>query len=146
MLPRPSISVELFHQWFDDNFFIPKKDVSAVSWQDTIDMLFDGSVAAAIIPSKLKDLYPNLMTLSTSRKIQGPTFMASPHVSKEVADKFTLALLSMNNNSNAFEVLSELNTEGFMPIDLDEFLKVKNDFPFVFNNTNIQRNALIASE
>lgn len=134
MISRPSYAVELFHQWFDNDFSSPKKHVTSISWQDTIEDLFHGSVDAAIVPEQLKKLYPNLVTILKSKDIQGPTFMASPHVPKEVVDDFNLALLLMNNNPKANHVLSELNTHGFMPVDLNKFKKIKKDFPYIFNN------------
>ena len=113
MLPSPSLATTYFKQWFTDLFEAPKKDISALSWQETVEIVFDGGAQAAIVPNWMFNLYPNFSSLIESKKTPGATFTASPKVEKEVVDKFRSVLLSMGENDSAYDVLVELNTKGF---------------------------------
>ncbi len=127
MLPNPSLASIYFKQWFTDLFASPKKDVTALSWQEAVEIVFDGSAQAAIVPNWMFNLYPNFASLIESKKIPGSTFTVSPNVPQEVADVFQNALLSLQDDETAFDVLVELNTEGFVKhneVDYEEALKL----------------------
>lgn len=113
MLPSPSFASVYFEQWFTDLFSAPNKDVTALSWQETVEIVFDGSADAAIVPNWMYNLYPNFVSLLNSKDIPGTTFMASPKVPAAVVEKFQKALLSLIDDEAAYDVLVELNTEGF---------------------------------
>jgi len=129
MLPSPSLATIYFKQWFTDLFATPIKDISALSWQESIEIIFDGSAQAAIVPNWIFNLYPNFSTLIESKKIPGATFTASPNLSQEVVDKVQSALLSMKENNSAYNVLVELNTEGFKTPNPDEFTSLSDLLP-----------------
>ncbi len=112
MLPKPSYANQLFNLWFTDLFSSPYKDVTALSWQDTVDSVFDETVDAAIVPSWMLNLYPNLTSLLSSKELPGSTFMASPNVPNDVIQKMKAALLSLADSQESYEVLVELNTQG----------------------------------
>jgi len=114
MLPNPSLASIYFTKWFTDLFATPKKDVTALSWQEAIEIVFDGSADAAIVPNWMFNLYPNFASLIESKKIPGSTFMASPNVPQEAINSFQDALLSLQTDDAAFDVLAELNTDGFV--------------------------------
>lgn len=113
MLPSPSLATIYYKQWFTDLFAAPIKDISALSWQESVEIVFDDSAQAAIVPNWMFNLYPNFSSLLESHKTPGVTFTASPEVPKEIADKFQAALLSMKDNDSAYDALVELNSEGF---------------------------------
>ena len=118
MLPSPSLATVYFNQWFTDLFSTPKKDVTALSWQETVEIVFDGSAQAAIVPDWMFNLYPNFASLQESKKIPGNTFMANPNVPIDVVESFQNALLTLIDDEAAYDVLVELNTEGFKkPVD-----------------------------
>jgi len=120
MLPSPSLGTIYFNQWFTDLFNTPKKDVTALSWQEAVDIVFEDSAQAAIVPNWLFNLYPNFASLSESDKIPGNTFMASPNLPDDVVELFQNALLTLIDDEAAYDVLVELNTEGFKkPEDID---------------------------
>ena len=121
MLPNPSLATIFFKQWFTDLFSAPNKDVTALSWQEAIEIVFDGSAKAAIVPDWMYNLYPNFTSLLQSESMPGSTFMASQNVPKDVVDSFKSALLSLKNDEAAYDVLVELNTEGFKPANIEEY-------------------------
>lgn len=127
MLPNPSLASVYFTNWFTDLFAAPKKDVTALSWQEAVEIVFDGSAEAAIVPNWMFDLYPNFASLKESKKVPGSTFMSSSNVPQDVVSSFQNALLSLQDDEAAFDVLVELNTEGFIKSDnasYDEVLKL----------------------
>jgi len=118
MLPSPSLATAYFKQWFTDLFAAPIKDITALSWQESVEIVFDGSAQAAIVPNWMYNLYPNFSSLIESKQTPGSTFTVSPNVPKEIADKFQSVLLSMKNDDQAYDVLVELNTSGFKEPEL----------------------------
>ena len=127
MLPSPSLASVFFNQWFTDLFAAPNKDVSALSWLEAVEIVFDGGAQAAIVPDWMFNLYPNFASLKQSANIPGTTFMASPNLPQDVVDNFQTALLSLQNDEAAYDVLVELNTEGFKKPNLkdyDELMKL----------------------
>jgi hypothetical protein len=71
MLPNPSLATIFFKQWFTDLFSAPDKDVTALSWQEAIEIVFDGSAKAAIVPDWMYNLYPNFTSLLQSESMPG---------------------------------------------------------------------------
>jgi len=132
MLPTPSLASIYFSQWFSDLFATPNKDVTALSWQETIEIVFDGSAEAAIVPGWMFDLYPNFASLIESEKIPGNTFMASPDLPPEIVELFQNALLSLIEDESAYDVLVELNTEGFKKPNPEEYKDLVKLLPRVF--------------
>lgn len=132
MLPTPSLASVYFNKWFTDLFAAPKKDVTALSWQESVEIVFDGSAEAAIVPNWMFDLYPNFASLIESEKIPGSTFMSSSNVPHDVVDSFQNALLSLQGDEAAFDVLVELNTEGFIKSDNASYDDVLKLAPGVF--------------
>ncbi|MBL4773437.1 MAG: PhnD/SsuA/transferrin family substrate-binding protein [Alcanivoracaceae bacterium] len=127
MLPSPSLASVFFNQWFTDLFAAPHKDVSALSWQEAVEIVFDGGAQAAIVPDWMFNLYPNFTSLIQSENIPGTTFMASPNIPKDVVENFQSALLSLQEDEAAYDVLVELNTEGFKkanPKEYEDLLKL----------------------
>jgi len=113
MLPSPSLASIYYSQWFTDLFASPRKDIRALSWQEAVEIVFDGMADAAIVPDWIYKLYPNFASLKKSKELPGSTFLVSPKVSNEVAEAFQKALLSLIDDDAAYDVLVELNTEGF---------------------------------
>jgi hypothetical protein len=121
MLPSPSLASVYFNTWFTDLFAAPKKDITALSWQESVEIVFDGSAQAAIVPNWMFNLYPNFASLIESEKIPGSTFMASSNVPADVVESFKTALLTLADDEAAYEVLVELNTEGFKQPKIEEY-------------------------
>ncbi len=122
MLPNPSLASIYFKQWFNDLFASPQKNVAALDWQETIDIVYDGEAQAAIIPHWMYNLYPNFVSLKQSPPIPGRTFMASPNVPKKIVDKLQNVLLTMHQiTEEGYDSSYELNTAGFKEVDLSRY-------------------------
>lgn len=132
MLPSPSLATVYFNKWFTDLFAAPSKNVTALSWQEAVEIVFDGSAEAAIVPDWMFNLYPNFASLEQSENIPGPTFMASPNVPADVVSKLKTALLQLANDEEAFDVLTELNTSGFKEVDEAEYKGLIKMLPGVY--------------
>jgi len=132
MLPSPSLASIYFDQWFTDLFAAPAKNVTALSWQETVEIVFDGGAAAAIVPNWMFNLYPNFVSLMESKKIPGSTFMASPNVPKKVVENMQNALISLVDDEAAYDVLVELNTEGFKKPDPAQYEELIKLLPGIF--------------
>jgi ABC-type phosphate/phosphonate transport system substrate-binding protein len=121
MIPNPSLASVFFNRWFTDLFASPSKIVTALSWQDAVELVFDGAADAAIVPEWMLNLYPNFESLKKSDSLPGPTFLASPNVPKDVAEAFQAALISLVDDEEAYDVLVELNTQGFQTPKTEEY-------------------------
>ncbi|WP_223787817.1 phosphate/phosphite/phosphonate ABC transporter substrate-binding protein [Marinicella meishanensis] len=120
-LPNPNMGSILFDQWFTDLFLQPQKIVTALSWEDVIQQVFDQSANAAIIPSSLFDLYPNFLSLRESDKMPGVTFLASPLISPQIQQSFQDAILSIGEDEESFDILAELNSDGITEVDPKDY-------------------------
>lgn len=120
-LPNPNMGSILFDKWFTDLFLQPKKIVTALSWEDVIEQVFAQSANAALIPSYLFDLYPNFLSLKESDTMPGLTFLASPTVDPGIRKIFTDAILTLGQDDESFDVIAELNTNGFKEVDMAEY-------------------------
>ena len=49
----------------------------ATSWRDTVEIVFAGEADAAMVPTWLRDQYPNLIPVITTREFPGPAVSAS---------------------------------------------------------------------
>ncbi|HFC30434.1 MAG TPA: hypothetical protein ENJ44_05265, partial [Oceanospirillales bacterium] len=121
MLPSPSLATIFYSEWFTDLFSSPKKDIRALSWQEAVDIVFDGMADAAIVPDWIYKLYPNFASLKKSQELPGKTFLVSPKVPNDVVSSFQEALLSLKDDDAAYDVLVELNTEGFKKPNIEKY-------------------------
>ncbi len=119
--PSPNIGSLLYDQWFTDLFLQPKKVVTALSWKDVINQVFSGEAEAAIIPEYLYQLYPNLLVLKESKPFPGQIFLASPTVSSNIKTSVIKALNEINDSDEAYQILTELNAEQLVPVDVKDY-------------------------
>ena len=120
-LPTPNMGSVLYDQWFTDLFLQPRKIVTALSWEDVLEQVFAQSANAAIIPSHLFELYPNFLSLKESDAFPGMTFLAAPSVDPNVRKIFKDAILSLGEDDESYEVLAELNSDGFIETTIEDY-------------------------
>jgi len=120
-LPTPNLGSILFETWFTDLFLQPQKIVTALSWEDVIEQVFSQSANAAIIPSSLFELYPNFVSLQESKPYPGLTFLASPNIDPHLRQSFKEAILSIGKDDESFDILAELNTDGFIETNNEDY-------------------------
>lgn len=120
-LPSPSLGYVILANWFDNPMVQPSVASNAQSWRDGIEIVFAAEADAAMAPSFLTELYPNLYPVQVSDPMPGLTLSASPEVPIEVQQDIQDALLNLGDQESAFATLTELNTEGFVAADATEY-------------------------
>ncbi len=114
-LPSPSLGYITLTQAYNRPLQQPIFASVAASWLDTIEVIFDGSSDAAIVPEWLAQRYPNLYPIYDSPVYPGRAVLASPDVDQAVRDELTQALLKLHDDESAFSVLAEMNISRFEP-------------------------------
>lgn len=121
MLPNPNMASLLFDRWFTDLFLQPNKVVSALSWEDVMEQVFAQTAQAAIVPSSVYEIYSNLLELKVSDPMPGITFLAAPHVDSGTREVFKKAIMAIGSDDETFDILAELNTDGFIEVDKEKY-------------------------
>ena len=120
-MPAPSLGYALLAQFYPDPVGQPKFLSAARSWRDGVQIVFGGEADAAIVPTWLKDTYPNLAAIQTSRSLPGPAVLAAPEVPADVRDKVRDALLKLGDAPELTELLLELGISKFVPAQAGEY-------------------------
>jgi ABC-type phosphate/phosphonate transport system substrate-binding protein len=117
----PSLGYTLLLTFFTNPILQPDIVTTATSWQDATDRVFAGEADAAMIPTSLKDKFPNLTPVKTTRTYPGQCISASADVPAELRDKVTQALLTLDTDSDASQLLFDLGVSKFVPATAKEF-------------------------
>ena len=120
-MPAPSLGYALLTQFYPNPIEQPRFLSAARSWRDGVQIVFDGEAEAAIVPTWLKDTYPNLASIKTSQQLPGPAVLASPVVPVDVRDKVRSALLKLGDVPELGELLLELGISKFVPATAGEY-------------------------
>lgn len=120
-MPAPSLGYALLAQFYPNPIEQPRFASTARSWRDGVQIVFDGEADAAIAPTWLKDTYPNLASIETSRQFPGPAVLAAPSVPVEVRDKVRAALLKLGDAPELAELLLELGISKFVPATAEDY-------------------------
>ena len=120
-MPSPSLGFALLTEIFPDPIRQPNVMSSGKSWRDGVDMLFAEETDAAIVPTWLKDQYPNLVSMTTTREFPGAAISAAPSVDAAAKQAVRDALLKLHEDPNAYEVLGELGISQFIPANAAEY-------------------------
>ncbi len=120
-MPAPSLGYALLAQFYPNPVEQPDFMSAARSWRDGVQMVFGGEADAAIVPTWLKDTYPNLTAIQTSRSYPGPAVLAAPEVPTEVRDKVRDALLKLGDAPELTELLLELGISKFVAAQASEY-------------------------
>lgn len=108
-LPAPSTDYLVLQQWFPDFFLQPQVISSSVSWEDSVQQVWDGVAVAAVIPTKLAEFYPQFNVITTNNSMPGLTVSVSPSITLEVREEILGALLMLNDDAENYTVLHELD-------------------------------------
>jgi len=128
-LQHPSMASILYEEWFSGSAIMPPKVLARYSFQDGIDLIFDGQAEATILPEKLLSLYPNFVSVKKSKPFLGLTLSVAPHINDNTAMAIQEVLLSMKDDSNAYDALVEWNTSHFVRADATEYANMDNMIP-----------------
>ena len=114
-MAAPSLGYVLLLEFYPNPVLQPDIRSSAASWTDAVDSVFAGEADAAMIPTRLKDQYPNLTPVKTSRQFAGQCVSAAATVPAQVKDKVRDALLKLDASEDTAKLLFELGVTKFVP-------------------------------
>ena len=120
-MSAPSLGYAVLLQFYPNPVLQPDIISTATSWRDATDRVFAGEADAAIIPTVLKDQFPNLTPVKTSREYPGQCLSASPDVPAELREKVKDALLKLDPDSDAAKLLFEVGVSKFVPATAAEY-------------------------
>jgi ABC-type phosphate/phosphonate transport system substrate-binding protein len=111
----PSLGYALLLGFYPNPIRQPDIQSSAASWRDAVEAVFAGEAQAAMIPTWLKDQYPNLTPVKTSHEFAGTAISAAATVPEPVRAKVTEALLKLDQDPALANLLLELGISKFVP-------------------------------
>lgn len=120
-MPSPSLGYMHLNSWFRDPLHRPSFMSGASSWEECADIIFSGEADAAIMPSELAELYPNLHSVRESDPVPGLTISISPEVDPQIHDTIRAALIVLHDQPHYFSALNELRVEQFVPAEPAEY-------------------------
>jgi ABC-type phosphate/phosphonate transport system substrate-binding protein len=113
-MPAPSLGYALLLTLYPNPIQQPDIESNASSWADAVEIVFSGEADAAIIPTYMKDTYPNLIPVKTSKGFPGTLISANPSVPDPVKQKVKEALLKLNADADAHQLMFELGVTKFV--------------------------------
>lgn len=120
-MPAPNLGFALLLEYFPNPMQQPDLRSLATSWRDTVEIVFAGEADAAMVPTWLRDQYPNLIPVITTREFPGPAVSASPDVPAEVKSAVKEALLKLHEDQSLYEVIAELGMQQFVEATAAEY-------------------------
>lgn len=120
-MPSPSLGYALLGELYGNPVSQPDIQSTAASWRDGVEMIFSDEAEAAMVPSHIAQLYPNLATVQRTRSFPGSAFSAAATVPDEVKQAVRTALLSLHEDPELFDVLTELGASRFEPTSAAEY-------------------------
>lgn len=120
-MPSPSLGSALLLELFPNPVSQPNILSNAASWRDGVEIVFAGEADAAIVPTYLKDQYPNLLPIRTTREFPGMAISASKDLDPQVKADIKIALLKLHENPDMYNVLNELAISQFQEATAAEY-------------------------
>jgi ABC-type phosphate/phosphonate transport system substrate-binding protein len=120
-MPSPSLGFALLLELYPNPVSQPNILSSAASWRDGVEIVFAGEADAAVVPTWLKDQYPNLLPIETSREFPGAAITASSTLDAKVKEDIKGALIKLSEDPSVFDVLTELGISGFKEATAEEY-------------------------
>jgi ABC-type phosphate/phosphonate transport system substrate-binding protein len=120
-MPAPNLGFALLLEYFPNPMQQPDLRSLASSWNDTVESVFAGEADAALVPTWLRDQYPNLIPIITTREFPGAAISASADVPADVKAAVREALLKLHEDPALFEVLNELGIPQFVETNAADY-------------------------
>jgi ABC-type phosphate/phosphonate transport system substrate-binding protein len=120
-MPSPSLGFAVLLDFYPNPVAQPNMLSAASSWRDGIEIVFAGEADATIVPTWLKDEYPNLIPIKTSREFPGIALSASATLDAQVKQDIRDALLKLHEDATMYEVLNELGITRFEATSAAEY-------------------------
>jgi len=120
-MSAPSLGYSLLVEFYQNPVSQPDIRSSSPSWKDAVEAIFAGDADGAIIPTALKDQYPNVTVIKTSRQFAGQCVSAAATVPADVRTKVRDALLKLDSDADASKLLLDLGISKFVPATAKEY-------------------------
>jgi len=120
-MPSPSLGYVLLLELYPNPVSQPDIRSTAGAWRDAIDSVFGGDADAAMIPTRLRDQYPNLVAVKATRQFPGQCVSAAASVPAELKQKVKDALLKLDSDKDTEKLLLELGVTKFVPASAKEY-------------------------
>lgn len=120
-MPSPSLGYTLLLEFYPNPVSQPDIRSSVASWRDALEPVFSGDVDAAMIPTALKDQYPNLVAVKATRQYAGPCVVAASQVPADIKEKVKDALLKLDANADTGKILVDLGVTKFVPATAKDY-------------------------
>lgn len=120
-MPAPNLGFALLLELYPNPMQQPDVRSSATSWRESTDIIFAGEADAAMVPTWLQNLYPNLYPVHQTREFPGAAFSASPRLDPAIAEQVRQALLQLHEDPELYEVLNELGVSQFIDTSAAEY-------------------------
>ena len=120
-MSAPSLGYSLLVEFYQNPVSQPDIRSSSPSWKDAVEAIFAGDADGAIIPTALKDQYPNVTVVKTSRQFAGQCVSAAPSVPADVREKVRDALLKLDADPEASKLLLDLGIGKFVPATAKDY-------------------------
>jgi ABC-type phosphate/phosphonate transport system substrate-binding protein len=114
--PSPSLGGVRMAQIYPNPLRQPKL-VPTNTFQQALDMLHQGKVVAALVPTPLVRGDMQVNTVMTTKPVPQMAFSASPHVSAKIKREIRKALLDADKNKEGQIMLKKMHYAGFQPAD-----------------------------
>ena len=120
-MPAPNLGFAMLLEMYPNPMQQPDVRSAATSWRDAVEIVFAGEADAAMVPTWLQNLYPNLYPVHQAREFPGSAVSASPRVDPAIAQAVADALLRLHEDDEMYEVLVELGVSEFIEASADEY-------------------------
>jgi hypothetical protein len=120
-MPAPNLGFALLLELYPNPMQQPDVRSSATSWRESTDIIFAGEADAAMVPTWLQNLYPNLYPVHQTREFPGAAFSASPRLDPAIAESVRQALLKLHEDPELYEALNELGVSQFVEASAEEY-------------------------
>lgn len=120
--PSPSLGYALLIEIYRNPIRQPDVLSTAAGWKDGVEMIFAGEADAAMVPSYIAQLFPNLTEIQRSRELPGRAFSAAKTVPDDVKAAVRQALLKLNADETLYKVIKEIGTTRFEPANASQYV------------------------
>lgn len=114
--PSPSLAGVRMEQIFPNPLRQPTL-VQADNFAQALDMLHQGKVIAALVPTPLVNGDSSVNTVMTTKPVPHMAFSASPRVSAKIKQEIRKALLNADKDKAGMIMLSKIHDARFQPAD-----------------------------
>lgn len=120
-MPAPNLGFAMLLELYPNPMQQPDVRSAASSWRNTVEIVFAGEADAAMVPTWLQNLYPNLYPVHQTREFPGMAISASPRLDPAIAQAIKDALLQLLDDPDMFGVLGDLGVSEFIEANAEEY-------------------------